>query len=59
MKEPNDPQTKLPRNVIWVSLASFFNDVSGEIVIRALPLFLAGTLGVGYSVIGLIEGFAD
>ena len=53
------PHTKLPKNVIWVSLASFFNDVSGEIVIRALPLFLAGTLGVGYSVIGLIEGFAD
>lgn len=50
---------KLPRNVIWVSLASFFNDVSGEIVVRALPLFLAGTLGVGYSVIGIIEGFAD
>jgi MFS family permease len=50
---------KLPRNVIWVSLASFFNDVSGEIVVRALPLFLAGTLGVGYSVIGIIEGVAD
>lgn len=60
MTEPeNKSITKLPPNVIWVSLAGFFNDVSGEIVVRALPLFLAGTLGVGYSVIGLIEGFAD
>lgn len=59
MNNTKEQPTKLPRNVIWVSLASFFNDVSGEIVIRALPLFLAGTLGVGYSIIGVIEGFAD
>ncbi len=59
MKTTEEKPTKLPHNVIWVSIASFFNDVSGEIVIRALPLFLAGTLGVGYSVIGIIEGFAD
>jgi MFS family permease len=50
---------KLPKNVIWVSFASFFNDVSGEIIIRALPLFLAGTLGIAFPIIGLIEGLAD
>jgi MFS family permease len=49
----------LPTSVVWLSLASFFNDVSGEIVTRALPLFLAGTLGTGYHTIGLIEGLAD
>lgn len=36
-----------------------FNDMSGEIVARALPLFLTATLGVGASVVGLIEGIAD
>lgn len=50
---------KLPKNVVWLSLAAMFNDMSGEIVGRALPLFLAGTLGISKSVIGLIEGFAD
>jgi MFS family permease len=50
---------KLPGNVIWLSLAAMFNDMSGEIVGRALPLFLAGTLGISKSMIGLIEGFAD
>ncbi len=59
MNEPDQGKNKLPRNVIWLSFASFFNDVSGEIIIRALPLFLAGTLGLGYSIIGLIEGFAE
>lgn len=56
-----DPQSgkKLPPNVVWLSLASFFNDVSGEIVTRALPIFLSGSLGVSYPIIGLIEGVAD
>lgn len=56
-----DPQSdkKIPSNVVWLSLASFFNDVSGEIVTRALPIFLSGTLGVGYPIIGVIEGIAD
>jgi MFS family permease len=62
MKNANKAKTtkeKLPKNVIWLSLAAMFNDMSGEIVGRALPLFLAGTLGISKSVIGLIEGFAD
>lgn len=49
----------LPSTVIWLSLASFFNDLSGEIVARALPLYLAGTLGVTFTLIGVIEGVAD
>lgn len=60
MSDVTPPDSKkLPKNVIWLSLASMFNDMSGEIVGRALPLFLAGSLGISKSIIGLIEGIAD
>ena len=50
---------KLPRNVWAVAFASFFMDISSEMVINILPLYLANVLGVGTSVIGLIEGLAE
>jgi len=50
---------KLPRNVWAVGLTSFFMDVSSEMVINILPLFLANVLGVPTSIIGLIEGLAE
>jgi len=49
----------LPRNVWAVSLTSFFMDISSEMVIYLLPLFLSNVLGVGTAVIGLIEGIAE
>lgn len=49
----------LPRNVWAVGLTSFFMDVSSEMVIHILPLFLANVLGVQTSIIGLIEGLAE
>src|SRR5690242_2096308 len=49
----------LPRNVWAVSLTSFFMDMSSEMVINLLPLFLANVLGVRTNVIGLIEGIAE
>ena len=49
----------LPRNVWAVSLTSFLTDISSEMVINILPLFLANVLGVRTSVIGLIEGIAE
>ncbi|HET9136921.1 MAG TPA: MFS transporter [Candidatus Kapabacteria bacterium] len=52
-------KSKLHPNILWLGVASMFNDMSGEIVARALPLFLTATLGVGASVVGLIEGIAD
>jgi MFS family permease len=62
---PNQAEAKkasvrdLPRNVWAVSLTSFFMDISSEMVINVLPLFLASVLGVKTSVIGLIEGVAE
>lgn len=49
----------LPRNVWAVGLTSFFMDISSEMVINILPLFLANVLGVQTSIIGLIEGIAE
>jgi MFS family permease len=49
----------LPRNVWAVSLTSFLMDISSEMVLNLLPLFLASVLGVSTAVIGIIEGGAD
>ena len=49
----------LPRNVWAVSLTSFFMDISSEMVLNLLPLFLAEVLGVRKEIIGVIEGGAD
>jgi MFS family permease len=49
----------LPRNVWAVSLTSFFMDISSEMVINLLPLFLSSVLGVKTNLIGLIEGIAE
>jgi MFS family permease len=68
-KQPETPNHKpanrrsswqsLPRNVWAVSLTSFFMDISSEMVINILPLFLSNVLGVKTNVIGLIEGVAE
>ncbi|MCE1253105.1 MAG: MFS transporter [Anaerolineae bacterium] len=50
---------KLPRNVWAVGFTSFFMDVSSEMVINIIPLFLANVLGVQTNIIGLIEGIAE
>ncbi len=49
----------LPRNVWVVTAASFLTDISSEMILHLLPLFLANVLGVRTSVIGLIEGVAE
>lgn len=50
---------QLPRNVWAVGLTSLFMDISSEMVLNILPLFLANVLGVQTSIIGLIEGLAE
>jgi MFS family permease len=49
----------LPRNVWVVTATSFLTDVSSEMIINLIPLFLANVLGVRTGVIGLIEGVAE
>lgn len=65
MEQDKQPQSlggrvkQLPRNVWAVGFTSFFMDISSEMVINILPMFLANVLGVQTSVIGLIEGIAE
>src|SRR3972149_6283504 len=47
------------RNVFFLGWVSFLTDISSEMIMNVLPLFLANVLGVGTAVIGLIEGVAD
>ncbi len=49
----------LPRNIWAVSLTSFFMDISSEMVINIIPLYLSNILGVKTNIIGLIEGVAE
>ncbi|NOZ29909.1 MAG: MFS transporter [Chloroflexi bacterium] len=49
----------LTRNVFVLGLVSFLTDVSSEMTLTLLPLFLANVLGVRTSIIGLIEGVAE
>jgi MFS family permease len=50
---------KLPRNVWAVGFTSFFMDVSSEMVVNIIPLFLSNVLGIKTNIIGLIEGIAE
>ncbi|NNE65313.1 MAG: MFS transporter [Pyrinomonadaceae bacterium] len=50
---------KLTGNVFALSVVSFLNDTSSEIIYPLLPTFLALTMGATPFVIGLIEGFAE
>jgi MFS family permease len=49
----------LTGNVLVLSIVSMLADISTEMIQPILPLFLVGTLGASYAVVGLIEGSSD
>ncbi len=49
----------LDRNVKVLGLVTLLNDLSSEVAVRTLPLFLANVLGVKTGIIGFIEGIAE
>jgi MFS family permease len=51
--KPLDPTVKA------LGVVSLLNDISSEVTVRTLPLFLANVLGVKTGIIGLIEGLAE
>lgn len=53
------PPRRLGRTVVALAAVSFLTDVSSEMIYPLLPLFLAGTLGAGAGVLGLVEGAAE
>lgn len=54
---PPGPDTER-RNLWVVSATSFLTDVSSQLILNVLPLFLAHVLGARTATIGLIEGVA-
>jgi MFS family permease len=52
-------RARLPRNVIVLSLVSFFQDAASEMLYPVLPLFLTGVLGAPVAVVAVIEGIAE
>jgi len=53
------PPARLHRNVWVASATSFLTDVSSEMILNVLPLFLANVLGVRVWAVGVVEGLAD
>jgi len=49
----------MPINVWIVTATSFLTDISSEMIVYLVPLFLANVLKAGTAVIGLIEGLAE
>ncbi len=59
MTENKSRIRSLPRNVWIVTATSFLTDISSEMIVNLIPLFLSNVLGVRTSVIGLIDGIAE
>ncbi len=56
---PDSHPKRIDRNIWVLSATSFLTDISSEMLINLLPLFLANVLGVRTLTIGLIEGIAE
>lgn len=53
------PLARMPAAIWALGAVSLLMDISSEMIHSLLPMFLAGTLGVSYLVIGIIEGLAE
>lgn len=49
----------VPANVFFLGLVSFLTDISSEMTLSLLPLFLVNVLGAGPGIVGVIEGVAE
>ncbi len=58
-QKSKNPIRDLHPNIWAVSLTSFLMDISSEMVLNILPLFLSSVLGVKTNIIGIIEGIAE
>ncbi len=53
------PKDKLPRNVIVLGVVSLLTDMSSDMIVPLLPLFITSVLGAGPAALGVIEGVAE
>ena len=49
----------IPQNVWVLGIVSLLMDLSSEMILSILPIFLVTGLGVSVLTLGLIEGFAE
>ena len=56
---PAAARAPLDPSVRALGVVSLLNDISSEVTVRTLPLFLANVLGVKPAMIGLIEGIGE
>ncbi|MBI2055242.1 MAG: MFS transporter [Candidatus Sungbacteria bacterium] len=49
----------LPRNIIFMGVVSFLNDLTSDMVSSLIPIFLTTVLGAPLAFVGVIEGVAD
>ena len=56
---PTHRPIRLPRAVIALGLVSLFTDLSSEMIVPLLPVFLTTTLGASATFFGLVEGIAE
>jgi MFS family permease len=49
----------LNKNIVVLSVTSFFADISSEMLYPIIPIFLTSYLGAPMSIVGLIEGIAE
>ena len=53
------PSGRMPHNVIALGMTSLFTDISSEMLVPVLPLFLTVTLHASVTSLGIIEGIAE
>jgi MFS family permease len=49
----------ISRNVVALGVVSFLTDVSSEMIVPVMPLFVTATLGASVASLGVIEGVAE
>lgn len=57
--KPQGKLRKLHPNIWIVTVTSFLTDISSEMIVYLIPLFLSNVLGVRMAFIGLIDGVAE
>jgi len=60
MTADNETESKTSfRNIFALGFVSFFTDVSTEMVLSLLPVFIVNLPGSGSAALGIIEGLAE
>lgn len=53
------PFAGIHRNVVTLGVVSLLTDISSEMLVPILPLFITGTLGASVASLGVVEGIAE